>query len=361
MKRGVICSVAGAFLLAVFAPAEASAGRSAGRTVACQLELKNPVHPERPSKNYPVQLDLDERGFPREYSMPLLTDICLDRVCNPLEATLVWDAIGNFLRLEISPQSPLTKGNHDPFTPQDYERLHEILKHRESILGKYPLEAFVIPPVESDENEVDGVTSATPQSVQDAVVAGAAYSSWVLWRWVNGEAVDQLRKQTEAYCTAGYLEHCLTMEDLRYQEFALRYLLENQLHSAGFTKAAFQMLEGGRNSRLALQYLTASPEGLEERQLRLAALIGTNAGVSRPVLDYFEGVPNFSQTLCDQLAERLDHIPEYYEVHRVLTLLEKHSGCSDSVLQHVEKLLARENRFIVRRAREFLEKQPGDS
>jgi hypothetical protein len=343
-------------LFAGSSPAERISGRSENRQVPLELELRNPAQPELPSQSYPVQLCLDAHGFPVEYQLPLFTDVCLDRVCKPIDATLVWDAIGNFQRLEISRQFPLTKGDHDPFSPEDYERLNQILKNRESILGKYPLDFFVKPPVKSDADSVDGVSSATPKAVQDAVVSGAAYTSWVLWRWMNGEAAEKLLARTESHCTEDYLEHALAMEDPRFHEFALRFLLVNQRYSPEFTAAAFQLLEEGGNGRLALQYLTAAPTGQEELNLRLITLIGANPDVSRRVLDYLESLPELDLAFCERLAEQLEQVSEYYDVHRVLSLLEKHAGESETIRLQVEPLLDRENRFIVRRAREFMDR-----
>ena len=313
-------------LFAVSSPAEKINCHSGSRQVSFGLELRNPARPGLPSKNYPVRLSLDARGFPEEYQMPLFTDVCLDRVCNPIDAVLVWDAIGNFRRLDVSLQFPLTKGDHEPFSAEDVARLDQILKNRESILGTYPVDFFVKPPAQSDVDGVDGVSSATPKTVQDAVVPAAAYTSWVLWQWVNGDAAAQLRARTEARCTADYLEHALMMKDAHFHEFALRIMLQKQLYSPEFTAAAFRLVEEEEHGRLALAYLTASPMGQGELNLQLITLIGTDPDVSRRILDYFDGLPEMNREVCEKLSEQIQGVQDYSEIHRALSLLEKHAG-----------------------------------
>jgi hypothetical protein len=327
--------------------------------VCYDLELADPVHPDLSGKKLPVWLSFDQQGFPYEYQLSLQTEVCLERVCKLLKVMLVWDALGHYSRLELPGDDPLTKQNHDPFDSGDYERLDEILKDRESILGTYPLDFFVRPPAESYTDEVDGVTAATPQTVRDAVVSGAAYTSWVLWHWVNGEAADKLRARTLPYCSADYLNHCLRSDDPRFVQFALQRLLKDELYDVRCREACFQILEkGGRaNCQLALQYLSAQSLDSDELSVRLIALIGINAGSSRLILDWFENLPDLPPALWVQMAAHLEQVNAYYDVNAVLNLLERRAGDSERVGLEVGKLLQSENRFIVRRAQVFLGKQ----
>jgi hypothetical protein len=369
MKLKIICTGACFFLVSAgfvfivllpvgFLGAKAETENESSIVRVCyELELDDPVHPGISGKNFPVWLSFDQQGFPCEYQLSLQTEVCLDRVCKLLEVTLVWDALGNYSRLELAGEDPLTKKNHDPFDSGDYERLDEILKDRQSILGKYPLDFFVRPPAKSYTDEVDGVTSATPQTVRDAVVSGAAYTSWVLWHWVNGNVVEELRTRTLLYCNPQFLLYCLLSKDPRFEEFALRHILEHDIRDPQIREACFQTLENGtpENCKLALQVLTRNIPDEEELHQRLIALIGVNEGSIQWVLDYFEELPHAPRAVWEQMSRQLEQLQTYSDVNAVLNLLEKRASRTETTRLQVEKLLDRDNRFIVRRAREFLE------
>lgn len=325
--------------------------------VCYDLELVDPVHPDLAGRMLPMWLSFDHQGFPDEYQLSLQTEVCLERVCKLLKVTLVWGALGNYSRLELPRGDPLTKKNHDPFDSGDYERLDEILKDKQSILGTYPVDFFVRPPVKSYTDEVDGITSATPQTVLDAVVSEAAYTSWVLWHWVNGDVADELRARTLPYCDPEYLLHCLQLNDPRFVEFAFQYILENDICDPQIREACFQTLEksGKANCNLALRVLTRNPPDADELHRLLIERIGVNEGSGQLILNYFEELPVADQALWEQLAQHLDRLSVYYDIHAVLSLLEKRAAKTETTRLHAEKLLDHENRFIVRRARDFLE------
>ena len=337
-------------------PVEEDKGQLSTREIHYELNLKDPVQPETPSQAYSIQLSLDDQGFPQEYRLFLQTHVCLDRVCKRLEVILFWDALGRYSHLEHPEKIPLTKSSHEEFEPKDYDQLNAILKNKKSILGTHPLSFFVIQP-KANAEEIDAMTSATPQAVQDAVVPSAAYTSWVLWHWVNGEIVDQLRALTLSHCDSEYLVYCLQLEDPQFIEFALKQILEGNAFDSKIQEACFQTLETSdrANSQLALQIVTTKSSNKDELNRRLIKLIGTQRGSSELILNYFKNLSEAPPTLWDQMADQLHQISAYQDVNAVLNLLESRNGNSESIRVAVASLLDRKNRFIVRRVQEFLE------
>ncbi len=364
---------------------QAAAAPPPAQRICYEVELSDPADPGIPVRSFPVELILTGQGFPEEYRLSLVTGVCPDQVCRPLIVTLFWDAIGNYTRLEYPENSPLTKSDHTEFSPRDCTRLNAILKDKRSILGTHPLSAFVWKSSPA-EAEIDAVTAATPQTVQDAVVPGAAYTSWVLWRWVNGEITDKLQALTRLHCSADYVNHCLLSEDARLVQFALMHLLdagrtsEDPMSNAAqqtqppaalrpspfnpsdpsLREGCFHILEnGGRSScRLALQYLTAQPPDADELNARLISLIGVNAGSSGLIFSYLQGLPGADPDLWDCLARHLTRISGYRDLDAALDLLAVRAAGSGIVQEQVAALLDSEDRFVVRRAKEFLNAGP---
>ena len=152
------------------------------------IQLTDPVYPKKPKKEHSLTAYFNDEGFPSGYSMELINEVCLDGVCKLVEVTMYWDALGFYQSLEYPEGKPLTKVEHEPFVPADYEKLDSILKDRESILDDHELGFLASekddksPEGEDDDDyqEVDGVSKATPGAVKEAVVKDAAWTTWVL-------------------------------------------------------------------------------------------------------------------------------------------------------------------------------------
>ena len=319
------------------------------------VKLADPLHPSRPQRVYPLSQIVDENGFPKEYTLSLNLDVCLDQVCNRIDVNLIWDALGRYLRMEMPIGTALEKRDHVPFDQQDCIRMDEILGDAGSILGTFPPEDF-LEPSGSNPEKVDGVSAATPLALRNAVIDGAAHTTWVLWHWVNGDIVNELRALTTACASSGYLKNGLQSADDDLVQFALRNILENQVQDSGFRDDCFRILEMGprQNSRLALRYLAERSPDREELHRRLVGLIGANSGSNRLILEYFDTQAEWSPALREAMAGRLGTLSSY-DLYAVLNLLEKHGGDTGPVRAQVSRLLASDNAYVVRCAQDFLD------
>ncbi|NBT42443.1 MAG: hypothetical protein EBT20_18605 [Alphaproteobacteria bacterium] len=160
------------------------------------IKLTDPVYPDKPKKKHTLNVHFDTQGFPSGYSMELVNKVCLDDVCKLVEVTMYWDVIGFYQSLEYPEGKPLTKVEHEPFTPEDYDKLDSILKDRESILDNHELGFLATENDDksseegyADGQDSDGVSKATPGAVKEAVVKDAAWTTWVLWKYANTELV----------------------------------------------------------------------------------------------------------------------------------------------------------------------------
>jgi hypothetical protein len=178
------------------------------------IQLTDPVYPKKPKKEHSLTAYSDEQGFPSGYSMELINEVCLDGVCKLVEVTMYWDAIGFYQNLEYPEGKPLTKVEHEPFVPADYEKLDSILKDRDSILDDHELGFLASekddksPEGEEDDEyqDVDGVSKATPGAVKEAVVKDAAWTTWVLWKYANTELVTIMQEMTKSRISPKFLQ-----------------------------------------------------------------------------------------------------------------------------------------------------------
>ncbi|MBT3296762.1 MAG: sulfatase-like hydrolase/transferase [Verrucomicrobia bacterium] len=324
---------------------------------ALRLRLSDPVYPDHAVQSHAITVERDAHGFPVRYSLHLVAATCFDGQCKPLDVTLHWDAIGRYDGLDVEPDLPLTLKEHEPFTEADYRRLDEVLGNPHSILGNHPLSYFVPAAKHAHGNDgVDGVTGATPTALREAVVPGAAYSSWVLWRWVHGEIVDQLQARTRKRCDDALLMHFLSARDSDFVTFALDELLKRDVLTPAFEEACYRVLEdGGRaNCERALRAVCSSPSDPATVQARIIDLYGRNGGSSSPILNYLEELPDATPEIWAQLAAQLSAVTGYSDLDGALELLKQRAAGSPAARQEVEKLARHADPHVAKRARAFL-------
>jgi hypothetical protein len=335
--------------------------RAEAQAETYQVELADPVSPSTPPRVYDVVLSRDRNGFPVEYALSFETHVCTDGQCRAVEVTMVWNAPGYFERLRCPPGKPLTKKEHVPFTVEDYAKLDRILKDRGSILGSWTL-AFLDRPVETGDG-VDAVTAPTPIAVQDSVIRDAAYTTWALWHWANGEIVPKLRGITEQNCTPAYLNHLLISEDRRYADSALEYVTEHLISDPQFVESVFHILENGARDQIArsLEYLSHAIPDKRRLHARLIESCCRMRPVDCPmILQKLSADPDLPATTLEDLTGRLMQFP-YFPIHLILKTLEERKFASEKTISDVAALLDNDDFFIARRAYEHLAKQDLDA
>lgn len=325
--------------------------------ISFEVALVDPVYPDSEAFPYSVVLEKDARRFPVEYRMFLRTGVCLDGTCKLLEATLFWDALGRFVRFEYPEGMPFTKTEHDPFSAADYEKLHGFISDPRSILGTHPMSFFVVGYTEEGEGDWDAETSATPPDAKAAVIEGAAYTTWVLWRWVHGEIVEQLLAKTNENLSDDYLVECLASDDSAFVQFALNQLQMQGLTDKRLYRGSLEVLEerGQRDCILALDVLTTHSEDLAKLHADLIERIGLNGGSSRVLLNYFKKLDLVDIAVWRQLAGQLERMSEYRDIDITFGILRQRALQDPEVRAQISRFLESEDFFMRQRAENFLQ------
>lgn len=157
-------------------------------------------------------------GYKAEIDMP----VCDDTLCANVSIIFYWDLAGNYKEFDTIPGKPLTKFDHKKFQPSDYLKLDQILKDRNSMLRILEKKDLVDKTVKVKSTMVDAVTGATPQTIKNAVVEGAVYSSYTLWHFVNGPIKDSIAAFTLSIYSEPVARQMLTSDNYETQFFALK-------------------------------------------------------------------------------------------------------------------------------------------
>ena len=374
-KQFLICLLQVAVLVLCLTASAQKAPVRAGATLPHQVALRHPGIPSNKPTTYTLYQIRNPKGFPTGYTMVVDSVICLEKTCQIINVTLFWDALGGYQRYELEKGKFLEKGGPlgkskalldkaasnkgVPFTDADYRKLDQILRDDRSILSTQRLSDMS---VVSDNANIDGVTGATPIAMKEAVVEGASLTCFQLWHWANGEIVETAKELTHLSCSKDLLHSFLLSEKPRFVLFALEHLARHKQFSPSFVKAVNKVMRGGDHDRIepSLAYLK---EAMPEAQYydNLAVMFNESSSKRRiHLLELLEFEKELPGTLFDKMSAAFPGMNTYYELHRLLRLVEKHEHVSQRILTQVSRLLENDNFLIARKAFWHLEKQTLD-
>ena len=326
--------------------------------VAYPVQLTHPAINKKQPASCTLSQQRDGEGLPVGYYMDVNSVVCAEKTCEVLAGRMFWDEIGRYRRYELPPGRHLTKKGHIAFTPAEYAHLDRLLRNRKSLLRDYAYEKQTAP--ESWDEEVAAITGATAQEIKAEVVDGAGYTCHTLWHWANGDVVREIRKLTGAALDTVLACRLLSGGDEEAMLFAVQNLASRKLYDARVVAAVRKTLPQAGATRLlsSLVYLSRGTKDSSVFYRDTADLFWQLDGRRKQtVLDFVESQPSPAPVFFDALIEGLPTLTEYYELHRVLALIEQHRHSSGRLIPQVAALLKHENFFIARRAYWFLEKR----
>jgi len=146
---------------------------------------------------------MSDKGAPVFFSRNVVTSVCFDGKCRLLDVIVYWNPTGRYLGFELPEKEYLSKHDHEPFTEEEYIRLNALLADPFLPLGGYSYNEIVMESSKAsnsesqyEEEEIDGVSSATSKFILDFVVEGAAYTTYKLWHLIYGPTSGVIKKWT---------------------------------------------------------------------------------------------------------------------------------------------------------------------
>ncbi len=299
----------------------------------------------------------NEDGLPHSYARNILTGVCIDGTCRLLNISLYWTVTGRYLGFRLPEGEFLSKTEHEPFQPKDYQQLHQLLADPFSRLANYQIEELV---PKTDEEEVDGVTSATITGIKDFVVENAVYTTYTLWHIVHGLTQQQVENYTQQHLSTELLLKILSSSDQYDVQWGLKNITDQTDWTPDLLDQLFSLVTSN-NLTTAKQAIDAIPvDYLEEEasQLRLFSYFDQTTHFSRlRILNKLKQVAILSPSIEAHLANQLPTL-NGSAVKAVLELFSAHQLYSAQNEKIVASLLEHDNRFIARKAFQFLDNQP---
>lgn len=221
--RSGICYI-GALVLLYAAPASHSGGIKSCRTA---FSFKS----DDLAEAITIELCHDSAQVPFGYQTELNMPVCDDNLCANVCLDVYWDLAGNYSGFDTIAGKALTKFDHKPFTGADYQKLDHILSDRNSMIRILSEDELIDKNIKLQAKTMDAVTGATPATIKNAVIEGAAYSSYALWHLVNGPIRNRMQQHTLTIFSMQAAAQMLRSENFETQLFALKQLSASDYES----------------------------------------------------------------------------------------------------------------------------------
>jgi hypothetical protein len=304
---------------------------------------------------------LGSKREPNAYFMDVDSVVCEEGKCEIVTVRLHFDPLGNYERYELPSGGNLTKWGHKPFSQGDHEKLHSILSDPYSPLKDVAWDQITMPKSAGDSGKnADGNSGATVLSKRNHVVVGAAYTCCTLWHWSHGETATAVRDMTIEASDRQDLIAYLQSEEDEFAEFALDQMLTQELFDVETATAVVQIMRHGREKLAdpAFRYLEkASSETGSDWIFRCREDEYLVEDSSKRV-QFLEALRDTDQEFppgyLDRFGGWLTRADTYYEVHLLLTLMEREGVSSDETVNETMALLESDDSLVVRRSYKHL-------
>jgi len=339
-----------------------TSGAAVGKGISRRINL------DGPGKTGAMPCDvvqvLGSNGEPSEYFMDVGLVVCAGAKCDIVTVRIHFDPLGKYERYELPSGGNLTKFGREPFSPTDHEHLHQVLSDPYSQLKSIGLDQITMPKSSAVAgSNVDAISGPTMLSKQNIVVVGAAYTCCTLWHWSHGEVENVIRDMTTSVSDKQDLIRYLRSGDDEYEVFAIDQLRTQNVFDTETIAAVAHVMRHGSKRLVApaLSYLAkASSETGVDYFLRCCEDDFLVADSDKRV-KFLEALRDATEKLpsghLNRLSGWLTRAESHYEVHLLLSLLEREHVSSDEAISEAMSLLESKDDLVVRRSYRYLEAQ----
>ncbi len=294
-------------------------------------------------------------GVPLFYAKDVVTSVCFDNKCRPLNLTVYWNITGRYLGFKLPDEEFLSRYDHEPFIAEDYIQLNTLLADPHLPLGNVSFEEL-IQPSKIHADSIDGVSGATSKDVLAYVVEGAAYTTYTLWNIVYGTTQALVRSLTEQEMTPTLLTLILKSPSSADRIWGLRKIDGAKELDQSIEETLLKIIgdEDFFAAYSAINVIQRAHLHSESLQIGLFLKYGAiNHSLSKGIIDKLKEAPKISPEVISMSRNLLSGL-NGVQLGHVLELYKRHTVHDLATCRSVVRLLENDNRFISGKAYNYL-------
>lgn len=292
---------------------------------------------------------------PIYYYREIFSAVCFDNECRPLSINLYWNITGRYLGFELLDGEFLSKTDHEPFTAKEYEKLHQILNNESTPLAHLDYNQLIIDPNSHGLEDIDAISTATPENIAPYVVQGAAYTTYKLWHLIHGVTKNEVQNLTIKEISPELLIRVLKSPDQADKIWALEHIDGYVELIPDLKSKLFELMEGDDYivAEKALKAINKSEiESYDIQKLLLKALIKGNYNIQILVITKMQDCKTLMDSVKMELVENIG-VLNGQVLQKALQVLGKQKLTAE-MYHKIAELLQSENRFISNSVKIFL-------
>ncbi|MRS64919.1 hypothetical protein [Larkinella terrae] len=296
-----------------------------------------------------------KEGYPISYFRKIKTSVCFDNKCRLLDIVLYWNVTGRYLGFELPEGEFLSKTEHEPFKPEEYTRLNDLLADPFSPLANFSYEELV-PKTDPAAAGLDAVSSATSKNVLDYVVVGAVYTTYKMWHFVYGSAQKEVISLTEKRLSPGFLLKILESPDSGDKIWALNHIRGQVELTPVLRNTVLSFIDNNRFNLAERAINALSPSELKSdslQQLLFQKFPQVNYTLKNLIVTKFKDAPQLTKTVKTALAIQLKSTNGEL-LSNILDLFKQQKVADPETGRIIAGLLRSENNFLAQKAFSFL-------
>lgn len=292
------------------------------------------------------------------YYLDVESVICAQHICKIVPVRMYWGAMGNYLKYELQEGVLLEKKEGDPFLPEDYALLHQVLLDENSPYKEITYHEITHEKV-LGEGQIDGMSGATGVILEEGkTVAGASWTCFTLWHWAHGDMVQEIRKITSSKTSNEELVGYLSAGRSSEQAFALTALAERQRYDTQTVQAVIALaMASGSTSSLVMKYLEQAPPAVYFAAIETLYLDGKTVDRMLYLHSLRGSAYRAAASFYERLMQELPNIKDYQEVDTLFTIIENAGVTSPAIQRLALGLLDSDQLVVARRAYWYLADQ----
>lgn len=298
------------------------------------------------------------------YRAEIETEVCREGLCELAKINLYWDEVGNYLKFDLPESKELTKWDHIPFNSKDYQKLNDILGNPNSKLRDYTFNEIndVIESGNKIDQEVDGLSRATPVMLSNTVVEGAALSSYTFWHIVYGASMDTIKQHVKEKTDKKYICQKLRSTEGNIQIWAIKKSKElfQTEDSIGFEVMQLISEPDLKVAREALRFFSDSQLEKKDIQKKLMNQFHkSNPAIKLDILERQKQLKTIHpETFNFLLTEFLEERIGVLAFSSIMEIAQSVKEPSEQSFKIMLELLLYDNYYVGRKAYDFVLEHP---
>ena len=294
-------------------------------------------------------------GIPLYYAKDILTNVCFDNECRPLNLSIYWNITGRYLGFGLPEEEFLSRYDHEPFTDEDYSHLNTLLADPYLPLGDVSFEKL-IQPLRIPADSIDAVSGATSKDVLPYVVEGAAYTTYTMWNIVYGPAQAQVISITEQEMTPALLALILQSPSSTDKIWGLRKIDGARELDENVEGILLDIVEGEDFFATYSALQVIKPVHLRSESLQIGLFSKyeqLNHSLRKEIIERLKEAPEISPEVIKRSRNLLEGL-NGTQLGYMLELYNQHSIKDKMICRSVARLLEKDNKFIAGKAYRYL-------